>query len=137
KPQTPADHGRIARYAHGRDYHKVFKKLLKNLADHITQITQSTAPAITRACVDSAPLLERSFAQKAGIGFPGRNGLIITKNRGSFVLLGELLTSLELEYDQPSQGTCGTCTRCIDACPTGALLGDGSMDARKCISYLT
>ncbi|MGL5831292.1 MAG: tRNA epoxyqueuosine(34) reductase QueG [Candidatus Altimarinota bacterium] len=137
KPETPVDHGRIARYAHGRDYHKVFKKLLKNLADHITQITPSNPPAITRACVDSAPLLERSFAQKAGIGFPGRNGLIITENRGSFVLLGELLTSLELEYDQPSQGTCGTCTRCIDACPTNALLGDGSMDARKCISYLT
>jgi epoxyqueuosine reductase len=137
KPQTPADHGRIARYAHGRDYHKVFKKLLKTLAEYINQITSSTSPAITRACVDSAPLLERSFAQKAGIGFPGRNGLIITENRGSFVLLGELLTSLELEFDQPAQGTCGSCTRCIDACPTGALLGDGSMDARKCISYLT
>lgn len=134
KPDTPADQGRIARYAHGRDYHKVFQKLLKDFAKYINQIAPGT---ITKACVDSAPLLERSFAQKAGIGFPGRNGLIITENKGSFILLGELLTSLQLNYDQAAQGTCGNCTRCIDACPTSALLGDGKMDARKCISYLT
>jgi len=134
KPETPETHGRIARYAYGRDYHKVLRGVLKKLIAHIQKIAPESE---NRLCVDTAPLLEKSYAVKAGLGFTGKNTTLITYEFGSFVLLGEILTSLPLAPDEPKTGTCGTCTRCIDACPTQALVSPGKMDARRCISYLT
>lgn len=133
-PTTPPSHGRIARYAYGRDYHKVIKKLLEQIAEFIEK---NHPEAVCKPCVDSAPLMEKSYAVQAGLGFLGKNTTLITPEFGSFVLLGELLTTLPLEYDRPHEGTCGTCTRCLDGCPTKALVAPGKMDATRCISYLT
>jgi len=133
-PTTPPSHGRIARYAYGRDYHKVIKKLLEQIAEFIEK---NHPEAVCKPCVDSAPLMEKSFAVQAGLGFLGKNTTLITPEFGSFVLLGELLTTLPLDYDRPHEGTCGTCTRCLDGCPTKALIAPGKMDATRCISYLT
>lgn len=133
-PPTPAGHGRIARYAYGRDYHKVLKKILKQMAAYI----ESQLPnERTYACVDSSPLLEKAFAVKAGLGFIGKNTTLITKKFGSFVLLAEIITTAKLDYDSEEAGTCGTCTRCINACPTKAIVAPQELDARRCISYLT
>lgn len=133
-PEVPTDEGQIARYAYGRDYHKVLKKLLKQIETFI----QGKCPeAQTRLCVDSAPLLEKAYAVRAGLGFIGKNTTLITPQFGSFVLLGEILIDQELIYDQPTNGTCGTCTRCIDTCPTNAFVGPRELDASRCISYLT
>lgn len=126
--------GQVARYAYGRDYHKVLKSLLKKIESFIQSRDEG---AQSKICVDSAPLLEKSYAEKAGLGFIGKNTTLITPEFGSFVLLGELLTTLELDYDAPRTGTCGTCTRCLDACPTKAIISPGQLDARRCISYLT
>lgn len=135
RPPAPQGHGIVARYAYGRDYHKVLKDILGALS---TEIQKANPEAKTRACVDSAPLPERRYAVKAGLGFIGKNGTLITNEYGSFVLLGVLLTDLELQYDQPQKtGTCGTCTRCIDACPTKAILKPYTINAGKCVSYLT
>ena len=132
-PLSPG-HGRIARYARGRDYHKVIAKILKK----ITAFIKENAPeAQTKICVDSSPLMEKSYAVKAGLGFIGKNTTLITPQFGSYVLLGEVITTLELECDKPAAGTCGTCMRCLDACPTKALIGPDQMDTRRCISYLT
>lgn len=138
-PTTLSGHGRIARYAWGRDYHKILKKLLKQLAIFICeQASHYDQPEPhLHFCVDSSPLLERSYAVKAGLGFIGKNTMLITPEFGSFVLLGEIVIDLELEYDRPATGTCGTCTRCIDACPTRAIIQPREIDARRCISYLT
>jgi len=133
-PTTPDLHGRFARYAYGRDYHKVIKKLLKQLEQFILQ---ESPGAVCKPCVDSAPLSEKSYAVRAGLGFIGKNTTLITQEFGSYVLLGELLTTLELDYDKPKDGTCGTCTRCMDACPTNAIIAPGTMKATDCISYLT
>ena len=131
---VPSGYGRIARYAYGRDYHKVIKKLLNNL---VAFIKKQNPSADCRICVDSSPLLEKNYAVKAGLGFIGKNTTLITPQFGSFVLLGEIITNLELAYDSPATGTCGTCTRCIDACPTKAIVGERELDATRCISYLT
>lgn len=138
----PNGHGRIARYAFGRDYHKVIRSYLKKLERFIIQNFPDTK---TRICVDSAPLPEKYYAVKAGLGFIGKNTTLITKEFGSYVLLGEILTDLEFE-DEKENGktelteqkfTCGTCARCIEACPLKALSEPYKMDAKKCISYLT
>lgn len=133
-PALPAGHGRFARYAYGRDYHKVIKSLLKKIERYILE---NHPDAVCKPCVDSVPLLEKSYAVRAGLGFLGKNTTLITPEFGSYVLLGELLTTLELDYDKPKDGTCGTCTRCMEACPTKALIGPGRMNATRCISYLT
>ena len=144
---VPPCHGRVARYAHGRDYHKVIGKILRALAAY----KKETAPkALCKICVDSSPLMEKSYAVKAGLGFIGKNTTLITPQFGSYVLLGEIITTLKLKCDKSkipgmshspeksaSPGTCGTCTRCLDSCPTKALTGPGKMDTRRCISYLT
>lgn len=130
----PTTHGRIARYAYGRDYHKVIKGVLKKIGQFIKEQNPS---AEYKLCVDSAPILEKSYAVKAGLGFIGKNTTLITPEFGSFVVLGELITNLEFEYDKEKSGTCGTCTRCLDSCPTKALIAPCKMDARRCISYLT
>jgi epoxyqueuosine reductase len=137
-----ADHAIIARYAHGRDYHKVIKKKLMELLRFIEQQIGHELP-LSRAYVDTGPVLERELARRAGIGWFGRNTMMINPKRGSYFFLGTLLSELELKYDAPfEQDHCGTCTNCVDACPTSALLGrDESgapvIDATRCISYLT
>lgn len=156
----PSGHGRIARYARGRDYHKILRGILKKLARHLmsgqhqmsTLDVGATSNVDTPArhpeaaqlrateckiCIDSSPIIEKSLAVKAGLGFIGKNTTLITPEFGSFVLLGALLTTLELEPDKARAGSCGTCSRCLDACPTKALIAAGKMDARRCISYLT
>ncbi len=128
---------RIARYALGRDYHKVLRGKLKALARWL----DARAPGHThRPCVDSAPILERDFAQLAGLGWFGKNTMLIDSRRGSWFFIGLLLTTLELEPSVPAMGGCGTCRACVDACPTGAIVhedGRWQVDARRCVSYLT
>ncbi|NNF21469.1 MAG: tRNA epoxyqueuosine(34) reductase QueG [Saprospiraceae bacterium] len=125
----------ISIYAHGRDYHKVIKKKLKELAKSIEAEFENFK---YRSFVDSAPLLERDWAKRSGLGWIGKNTLLISPQKGSYFFLAEMLVDFELEYDEPIKDYCGTCTRCIDACPTDAILDEGYvMDGSKCISYLT
>jgi epoxyqueuosine reductase len=127
-------HGRVARYALGDDYHERMKHRLYDLADWL----RDTAPgAETRCGVDTAPVMEKELASRAGIGWVGKNTCVINPAAGSWLLLGEVLTTLDLPTDEPITDHCGTCTRCIDACPTGAITGPYQLDARQCISYLT
>jgi epoxyqueuosine reductase len=128
--------GRVARYAQGEDYHRVLKSRLERLGQAIDELVGR--PVRRRACVDSAPLLERDFAVRAGLGFAAKSTLTILPGVGSFVLLGELLLELELEPTAAATtGGCGACTSCLTACPTGAFVGPYVLDARRCISYLT
>ena len=131
----PVTTGRIASYALYEDYHDFIKKRLYQLAEHIC--TASNENTRFKICVDSSPLAERSFAYRAGLGFIGKSHILINKVLGPQLLLGEIVTSLELDSDNPQKGDCGDCRKCIDACPTGALRDDGWFDAGKCISYLT
>jgi len=126
--------GRIARYARGDDYHVVIKKRLHRLCDELTKIF----PGETfRACVDTAPVLEREHAQRAGLGAVGKHTLLIDPGVGSYLFLGEVITTLPLAPSTPAEiDPCGSCTRCIDACPTDAIT-PWSVDATRCISYLT
>jgi len=135
-PPLAGTEARISRYAWGStDYHKVIRKKLKQLSN---QIRERFPDCETRGIVDTAPLLERDFAQLAGLGWIGKNTLLLSKTEGSWFFLAGLLLSDELEYDEPHQTShCGTCTRCLDACPTDAFVEAGTLDARKCISYLT
>lgn len=131
-----ADHGWIARYAWGRDYHDGMREGLEALAARL----RDAAPCETKVCVDTAPLLERSYARSAGLGWIGKNTCLINEPQGSWFFLGAILTSLELTPDAPPPDRCGTCTRCIEACPTQALVpGEDAwtLDARRCIAYLT
>ncbi len=127
--------GRIARYAWGEDYHDLIRQRLDRLAEfHRRLVPQSRV----RGVVDTAPLFERRFAQLAGLGWIGKNTLLLNKQLGSWFVLAALLTSEELQYDKPFEGNhCGTCRACLDACPTGALVEPYRLDARRCISYLT
>ncbi len=127
--------GRIGRYAWGMDYHVALKDQLKLLASWC----QEQWPKMrTRGVVDTAPLLERDFARRAGLGWVGKNTLLIDPQKGSHLLLAGFLTSEEFEEDKPfTADHCGSCTACLDACPTGALVGPRLLDARRCISYLT
>ncbi len=124
----------VARYARGRDYHNVMGRRLRRLAERIRRAFPGTA---ARACVDTAPLLERELAAAAGLGAVGKNTLLLHPEGGSYFLLGEVLTTLELEPDEPLADLCGTCTRCLEACPTGALAAPYRLDSRRCISYWT
>ncbi|MGO8753006.1 MAG: tRNA epoxyqueuosine(34) reductase QueG [Thermoguttaceae bacterium] len=128
-------HGRVSRYAWGRDYHDLIHDRLRELAAFHRRLTPGVS---VRGVVDSAPLLEREFAQLAGLGWIGKNTLLLNCRLGSWFFLAALLTSEVLHYDEPfAAGHCGTCRACIDACPTGALIEPYTLDARKCISYLT
>lgn len=123
-----------AKYALGDDYHDIIRKRLSLVADTIA----ATTGAQCRVCVDTAPIRERYWATRAGIGFIGRNNQLIIPGAGSYFFLGEILTTLDIQPDKPLSATnCGNCRRCIDACPGKALNGHGQMDARRCISYLT
>ncbi len=124
----------ISQYAWGEDYHYVIKKKLYQLLEFIeTSIGEVNARAFT----DSAPVMDKVWAQKAGLGWIGKNTCLIRKKEGSWFFIGEIITDLELEYDDPAKNICGRCTKCIDACPTGALIEPYKLDATKCISYLT
>lgn len=124
----------ISRYALGRDYHKVIRQRLQKLAD---RIQENTGEFGYRALVDSAPVLERAIAEKAGLGWIGKNTMLINKKAGSWFFLGELFTDLPLPTDTKDDEHCGTCSACLDICPTDAFEGPNNLDARKCISYLT
>lgn len=124
----------VSRYALGRDYHKLIRNQLKKLGQ---KIEQEVGQFGYRPFVDSAPILERPLAQKAGLGWAGKHSLILDKDCGSWFFLGELLIDLPLPVDQPSAEQCGKCQSCIASCPTQAIIDDGVVDARRCISYLT
>lgn len=125
--------GRVARYAWISDYHKVMKKRLFGLAD---ALREHDPEATFKVCVDTAPLLEREYAARAGLGWVGKHTLLLNAEQGSHLLLGAIVTTLDLPADEPETDHCGSCTRCIDACPTDAIT-PYHVDARKCISYLT
>ncbi len=125
----------ISRYAWGGDYHQEMRRGLARLEALLRE--RAGADMRAKICVDTAPLLERSFARLAGLGWIGRNTCLINQQLGSWVFLGELLVSLAIEPDAPPPDRCGTCTRCIDACPTGAIPQPYTLDSRRCISYLT
>jgi epoxyqueuosine reductase len=133
-PKPEAQRGRIARYAWGRDYHKRIRRKLKLLARSIATLNPD---ARWLAYVDTGPMLDRAWAERSGIGWIGKNTNVIVQGRGSWTFLGEILTDLKIEPDQPARNHCGTCARCIAACPTGAIVGPYELDARRCISYLT
>ena len=133
--ETAGPRGRIARYAWGRDYHKVVRKKLRRLvADLRAALTE---PFECRICVDTAPIVEREIASAAGIGWIGKNTLVLNRELGSYFVLGEVITTLDLNPDAPATDHCGSCMRCLEACPTRALVEPRVMDARRCISYLT
>jgi epoxyqueuosine reductase len=127
--------GTVAAYARGADYHRVVKEQLRALADQIA--AWLGGPVWARACVDSAPLLERDACARAALGFIGKSTLLICPGLGSAVVLGELLVDVPIAPDQPERSRCGRCRLCLDACPTGALVDSYQLDARRCISYLT
>jgi epoxyqueuosine reductase len=135
RPATGAHHGIIARYARFDDYHQVLGNQLKAL----TQFVGELGGAKTRSLwyVDTGPVLERDFAQRAGLGFTGKHTNLISRRLGNWIFLAEILTTLEIEPDAPEPNHCGRCTRCITACPTQAITAPFQLDARKCISYLT
>ena len=126
--------GFVSRYALGRDYHKMMRKRLQRLAEQISEIAQ---PHHYRVFVDSAPVLEKPLAEKAGLGWIGKHTGLVNRHMGSWFFLGEIYTNLPLPVDQPTENHCGSCQRCIDICPTAAIVGPYQLDARRCISYLT
>lgn len=130
-PATP----KISKYAYGEDYHNVIKDKLREL---LAFINDEIGEVGGRCFVDSAPVMDKAWAQKSGLGWRGKNSNLISKNTGSFFFLAELIIDLELEYDSPFiTDHCGSCTRCIDACPTQAIVAPYTVDGSKCISYLT
>lgn len=135
KEEQNPDSYKISKYAYGEDYHHVIKTKLRELLQSIND----EIGEVSGGCfVDSAPVLERAWAEKAGLGFNGKHSLLIQKQKGSYFFLAELIIDLELEYDHPTTTNhCGTCTKCIDACPTEAILPNNTIDGSKCISYLT
>lgn len=138
---TPHEHpsdlsfGKISRYAWGDDYHEILKAKLRELLDRITaEIPECEG----KACVDTAPIMDKAWAVRSGIGWLGKHSNVITPEFGSWVFLGELLLNIELEYDDgPMAEHCGTCTACIDACPTDAIVGPYVVDSARCLSYVT
>lgn len=130
---APKSSGRISCYAWGDDYHAVMGRLLPRLEEHLRRMGAGRA----RSYVDTGPVLERDWAASAGLGWIGRNTALINQGLGSWLFLGVIITDLELRPDDPSPDRCGTCTECMDACPTGALIAPYVLDSRLCISYLT
>jgi len=126
---------KIAKYAYGKDYHFILKDKLRELLQYIESLVGEVQG---RVFTDSAPILEQAWARRAGIGWEGRHSLVIQKNKGSFFFLAEIILDVDFEHDTPFQTDhCGTCTKCMDACPTEAILSDKMINASKCISYLT
>jgi epoxyqueuosine reductase len=129
-----ADSGYISRYALGRDYHKVLRGALARLSE---ELAADIGPFGYRVCVDSAPVLEKALARNAGLGWIGKHTNLISREAGSWFFLGEILTDLPLPEDEPASAHCGTCSACITACPTAAIVAPYRLDARRCIAYLT
>ena len=130
-PEAPI----LSKYAYGKDYHFVMKDKMHLLFDFIKSMHPETTG---RVFVDSAPVLDRAWAKRAGLGWIGRNSMLISRSAGSFVFIGEIILNLELEYMQiPESDFCGSCNRCIEACPTGAILDTRTLDSERCISYQT
>lgn len=127
-------HGRIARYAWGKDYHRVIGDRLRQLARRISDLAPE---AETRTYVDTGPIMEKAWAQQAGLGWIGKHSNLVSAQHGSWLLLGEILTTLDLEPDEPAADLCGSCTLCVQACPTEAIVEPYLVDATRCISYLT
>ena len=132
KDERP-DEYKISKYAYGRDYHDVIREKLYQLADIIRQQVPELS---ARVCIDSAPVLEKAWAARSGLGWVGKNTLLLTR-KGSFFFMGEILVDQVLEYDEPIADLCGKCQQCIKACPTGAIVAPRELDANRCISYLT
>lgn len=129
------DSYKLSKYAYGEDYHLVVKDKLRDL---VSSMQERLGSFHARVFTDSAPIMERSWAQRSGLGWIGKHSLLISKSKGSYFFLAEIITDLELEADMPfSTDHCGTCTRCVDACPTEAIIPDKTVDASKCISYFT
>ncbi|WP_449370878.1 tRNA epoxyqueuosine(34) reductase QueG [Thiomonas sp.] len=124
----------VSVYARGRDYHKVLRRRLQQLADHIAA---QVDPGVVRVFTDSAPVLEVELAARAGLGWRGKHTLLLQRDSGSMFFLGEIFVGLPLPVDAPTSAHCGTCRKCIDICPTQAIIKPGELDARRCISYLT
>jgi len=156
QPDLPRGHGRVARYAYGRDYHKVIGKKLKMIEKFIQEIAENPplSSPLTKSYVDTGPILERALAEQSGIGRIGKNGCVISKEFGSWIFLSEIITTLDLNFSinnhhqslpaerwsdpsAPSFNVCGNCNKCMTSCPTGAIIAPGVVDARLCISYLT
>ncbi len=139
--QDEPESGLVARYARGRDYHKIFETRIRAMLRAVHDAhPQLDIRSDFRYFVDYGPCLERAYAEKAGLGYIGRNSMLITEEFGSWVMLAEILTTVELAPDEPNQkrhGHCGNCQRCLVHCPTGAIISPGVVDASKCISYLT
>ena len=134
-PETlPEDSLQISKYAYGQDYHFVIKDKLKSL---LAYIREAIGEVDGRVFVDSAPVLDKAWAKKSGLGWVGKNSNLITPQVGTFYFIAELIIDLELEYDGPIKDYCGTCTKCLDACPTGAITEPYVVDGSKCISYFT
>ncbi|MDQ7960354.1 tRNA epoxyqueuosine(34) reductase QueG [Flavobacterium lindanitolerans] len=129
-----ADSYKISKYAYGQDYHFVIKEKLKEL---LFSIQENIGEVSGRAFVDSAPVLDKAWAAKSGLGWIGKNSNLLSKQVGSFFFIAELIVDLELEYDNAVTDHCGSCTKCIDACPTGAIIAPYVVDGSKCISYFT
>jgi len=125
---------KISKYAWGRDYHHVIKAKLKSLQEFISE---NIGEVHGRAFVDSAPVLDKAWAVRSGLGWMGKHSNVLSRQVGSFYFIAELITDLELEYDQPVTDHCGSCTACLDACPTGAIVQPYVVDGSKCISYFT
>lgn len=126
---------KISKYAYGKDYHEVIKRKLREMVD---AIEDEMGEILSRVFVDSAPVLEKAWAVKCGLGWMGKNSCLINKQKGSFHFIGTIITNLDLNYSENEvQDHCGNCTKCMDACPNGAIIAPGIIDARKCISYLT
>ena len=135
EPNAPAGNGKVARYARGRDYHRVMKSRMR---DYVSALSSRLATEVSaRWYVDDGPMLDRAAAARSGLGWFGKNTNILTPSHGSWVFLGQVISDLELESDRPLPKTCGACVRCIDACPTGAIVEPYVIDNSRCISYLT
>lgn len=134
EPSDPSGSGRVARYAWGRDYHRVLRKPLRRLAKYIRDLEPG---AQAYASVDSGPVLERDWAARAGVGWIGKNSLVLREDLGSWFFLATVITTVELEPDTPVSDHCGTCRACLDACPTDAILDGRIVDSNRCISYHT
>ena len=125
---------KLSKYAYGMDYHFVLKDKLKDLMKFIIA---ETGDINARVFTDSAPVLDKAWAERSGLGWQGKNGMLISKQKGSFFFVGEIILDFDLDYDQPTSNHCGSCTKCIDACPTQAIIKPNVIDGSKCISYLT
>ena len=135
EPTTPSPNGKVARYARGRDYHRVMKSRMRDYVRALSSRLETNVSG--KWYVDDGPMLDRAAAARSGLGWFGKNTNVLTPSHGSWVFLGQVISDLKLQSDRPLQKTCGSCVRCIDACPTGAIVEPYVIDNSRCISHLT